>query len=145
MLTEIEWWGGLLFIWLAFCYITMYEEYKDEPKFEVGFLSTNIAFFTSATVLSLYFYTLDTQLIQHIYLGAIALGILSTVLMFFWPGTESMKYKVAAKQKSSEDEKEIGKVFEILGAMIFFLPVIASFGLGAYKSREFLDGFPFLN
>lgn len=140
MLTEIEWWGGLLIIWLVFCYAIIYKEYSDEPKLELGFLSTSVAFFSAGVMLALYFYTLDSQLMQYIYIGFIGFGMLSTVLMFFWPETESMKSKALAKQ--SDDEEEIGKVYEILGQAIFFFPIIASFGLAFYKASAFFDSFP---
>jgi len=135
MLTEIEWWGGLLIIWLVLCYFVIYKEYAEKPKFEVGFLSTGIAFSSAVIVLALYFYTFDLKIMQYLYLCFIGIGILSTVFMFLWP--ESVESSGLTEQNKNEDEEDIGKVYEIMGQVMLFFPIVTSFGLAFYKVSTF--------
>ena len=42
MLTEIEWWGGLLFIWIAICYRVAYKDYMNAGKLSPMFLASGV-------------------------------------------------------------------------------------------------------
>ncbi len=144
MLTEIEWWGGLLFIWWWFCYSMAFKGYKDEPKFEVSFLAMNMAYLAAAIVLALYFYALENQTTQTIYVGAICIGVLATIIMFVWPETEESKAKTAAEKKEDGDEGEVSTVINVLAQVILGFPLAVSFGLGLYKSSGFVGALAFL-
>ena len=141
MLTEIEWWGGILFIWIAFSFITMHKEYSGEPKFEVGFVTFVLNYLLAAIVLALYFYVLESQLVKQLYIGSVTIGICFVAIWFFWPVKESVK----ENNESQEEAEEGGIGMEILGNLIILFPILVSFGLGAYKSLSFLDSLPFLN
>lgn len=129
MLTEIEWWGGILFIWFVICYKMVCGE--QEKKLSVDFFAFNFSFISSAAVLALYFYPLETPVLKQIYLILLIIALFSTLLMLFWPESE--------QESSDKDDEEIGLFYEILGQSIFFFPVFASFGLGVYKSRHIVD------
>ena len=125
MLTEIEWWGGLLFIWIAICYRVAYKDYMAAGKLNPMFLVFNLFFLTAGFVLALYFYALDSATVKLVYLGVLALGIVSGGLAMFWPAGEE-------EQKAAEEE--LGAVVSTLAGVILFLPLLVSLVLGLVKS-----------
>ena len=124
MLTEIEWWGGLLFIWIAICYRIAYKEYMAGGKFSPMFLTYNIAFLSTGIVLALYFYALQGSA-GLFYLGTLALAIVSCGMMVFWPAPE---------EEQKEVEEELGKAVSMLAGVILFFPLLTSLALGLVKS-----------
>lgn len=134
MLTEIEWWGGILFIWFVLCYLLAHKEYPN--KWSVDYFSFNIAFVAAAFILALYFYPLESPTSQYLYLAVLAIGLLASILMFFWPESEEAK---ATLNEKSDDDEEIGAFWETLGQIIFFFPVVASLALGLYKSIDIIN------
>ncbi len=140
MLTEIEWWGGLLFIWMASCYAMVYSTFGSRVKFGLDFISTHLAFICAAFVLAVFFYPIETESWQYVYIGLIGLGVIATLLFAFLPDTE------AEESSSQEDDVEVSededvekeKGFEIAAQLILFFPLIASFSLGIYKSSGFI-------
>jgi len=140
MLTEIEWWGGLLFIWLGFCFIMMRNEFSDEPRFGVGYLTLHTAYLSVGVLLAVYFYPLNTPLQQHIYLGILVAAAVFNLVCAFWPDSESMKAKAA---EIDDDESGIGTT--IFGLALFLTPVLAVFALAVYKSLEFQVLLTYLN
>lgn len=140
MLTEIEWWGGLLFIWLGFCYVMMLKEFNDEPRAGVGFLSLQGAYLGVGILLAMYFYALDTPLLQNMYLGTLVAAAIFNLAFAFWPDSESMKAKNA---ETDDDEYGIGTT--IFSWVLFWPPILAVFTLAAYKSLEFQVFVDYLN
>ena len=124
MLTEIEWWGGLLFIWIAICYRIAYKEYMAGGKVSLMFLTFNLAFLSTGIVLALYFYALEGGS-GLFYIGALAIAIVSCGLMVFWPASE---------EDAKEAEEELGKVVSALAGIILFFPLLTSLVLGLVKS-----------
>ena len=125
MLTEIEWWGGLLFIWIAICYRLAYKDYLNAGKLSPMFLVFNMFFVTTGFVLALYFYALESGGVKLIYLGVLAAGLVSAGLAMFWPADEE-------EQKAVEEE--IGPVVSALAGVILFFPLLISLLLGLIKS-----------
>jgi hypothetical protein len=143
MLTEIEWWGGLLFIWMGLLYYWLGKAYKEDSM--LAFLVSTIAHISAATVLALFFYTLDTPTIQYVYVGAIVLGIPLSILMFWWPDKDEEDSESPDGKESEEDEEEDSKGLEILANLLLYTPIVVTFGLGIYKASEFREILPFLN
>jgi hypothetical protein len=143
MLTEIEWWGGLLFIWLGFLYYWVGKAYKEESM--LAFMVATVAFIASAIVLALFFYPLDTPTIRYVYVGAIGLGIPVAIVMFWWPDAEEEDSETPGEKDAEEDEEGDSKGLEIAANLLLYTPVVITFGLGIYKAREFTDILPFLS
>ena len=109
MLTEIEWWGGLLLIWLSLSIYTFYLGYKeDRQKIGIDVLASYVAFVCAAGVFALYFYPLESLLFQKIYAAVIVIGILMLLIMNVWPSPEGETQEI----DDTEDE-EIGLIFNI--------------------------------
>lgn len=127
MLTEIEWWGGLVFIFMAFSFVMLYDGIRDEPKYQVTYLSVIVAYLSSAILLALYFYKLELMALQYAYSATFIIGLIATLIIKFWPETELMK----AKEESDDDEATVGEV--LLGDVIVFSPLIISLVLAGFK------------
>lgn len=145
MLTEISWWGGLLFLWFAMSYTFVKNEFnKEDSRVSAEKIIFNLTFACSAIILALYFYPLESILMQQGYLASVTLALLSLILMFAWPDSDKGEgEELAAKKKDNEqpkeeDEEELGLIYELLGQGILLLPIIISIALGAYKSLEFV-------
>ena len=133
MLTEIEWWGGLLFIWIAICYRLAYREYLGSGGFSLSFTVFNLAFLCTGFILALYFYRLDGGIIGLAYLGVLVLGIVACGLAVFWPADES-----GDGGDEDDEEEEIGPVASALAGVILFFPLLVSLLLGLFKSVEII-------
>ena len=140
MLTEIEWWGGLLFIWLGFCFIMMRNEYSDERTIGVGYLTLHTAYLSVGVLLAMYFYPLDTPLQQHIYLGTLVAATVFNLVFASWPDSELIKAKAAEL-----DENESGIGTRIFGLVLFLTPVLTVFALAVHKCLEFQVLLTYLN
>ena len=140
MLTEIEWWGGLLFIWLGFCFIMMRNEYSDERTIGVGYLTLHTAYLSVGVLLAMYFYPLDTPLQQHIYLGTLVAATVFNLVFASWPDSELIKAKAAEL-----DENESGIGTTIFGLVLFLTPVLTVFALAVHKCLEFQVLLTYLN
>ncbi len=137
MLTEIEWWGGLLFIWIAICYRLAYREYLGSGGFSLSFTVFNLAFLCTGFILALYFYRLDGGIIGLAYLGVLVLGIVACGLAVFWPADESGDAAAGGGDEDDEEE-EIGPVASALAGVILFFPLLVSLLLGLFKSVEII-------
>ena len=125
MLTEIEWWGGLLFIWIAICYRVAYKDYMNAGKLSPMFLVFNLFFVATGIVLALYFYALESGGIKIVYLAVLAVGLVSAGLAMFWPADE---------EDQQAAEEELGPIVSALAGVILFLPLLISLLLGLVKS-----------
>lgn len=128
MLTQIEWWGGLLIIWMVLAYSAIYKDLMHESKLDLTFLLTTLVHVIAIGVLAAYFYSLESDTSQLIYIGAIGAGLLITLYLFFAPGSEDQE------EIATGEDEEVGKGYEIAGQMILFLPLLVSLGLGGYKA-----------
>ncbi len=75
MLTEIEWWGGLLYLCGALAYWITYKEIG--MKWALDYIGFHLAFLTSAVLLALYFYELNSPLLQKLYVGLTVMALVS--------------------------------------------------------------------
>jgi hypothetical protein len=143
MLTEIEWWGGLLFIWLALVYYMIHKEGEWDSKLEL--IVINIVYLSCSIVLALYFYALGTPTMQYIYLGALGLGIPFSILLFFLQRIDPEDSETADKEEAKEDDEEDGSAHLMAANVILYTPIVVALGLGIYKAREFTEILPFLS
>lgn len=133
MLTEIEWWGGLIFIWLGFCYWATYTAHK-EHLFDLDVLMAHICFLASGSLLAMYFYELNSHLLQNIYMGLLLLAIVTFLLSVFLPDPQERK-----EQAEADGEPAATKMEELLGTVVLLIPMLIIFSLAAYKSMNYLD------
>lgn len=135
MLTEIEWWGGLIFIWMLVSFVFFYSDMKHEPKYKVPFLAFIFSYFCAAILLALYFYEIESLMIQKAYLGVFALGLLSTLIIVVWPETERMKANEIA-EKAEVDYEESGKLALFIGEGLILFPLMISLCLTYLKLKN---------
>lgn len=131
MLTEIAWWGGLVFIYWALCYWFLIKEW-DTPV-DLSYLSMHAAFISSAIVLALYFYPLGGAGMKYVYLGSVGVAVITILLLFFLPDSEAVKKAKAEDADEAEDEEDEAGL-EFLGQVLLFAPVFVMVLLGLYKS-----------
>lgn len=136
MLTEIAWWGGLIFIWWALCYWMLIKEW-DTPV-DLSYISMHAAFISTAAVLALYFYPLEAMVMKYVYLASLGISIVAILLLFFLPESEAVKQAEADKAEEAKDEEgeeeEAEAGLELLGQIILFAPLFITVLLGLYKS-----------
>jgi hypothetical protein len=130
MLTEIEWWGGLLFLWWAACYWLTVE--SNEGGITVDGIMSHVAFTLSAVVLALYFYPLEGTLTKQLYVGSLVIGVVALIIVFVWPGSDESD--ADGEKTAGEDEDE--DKYAWLGYLVFAFPMIVSFSLGLVKSMD---------
>ena len=107
MLTEISWWGGLLFLWFAMSYTFVKNEFnKEESKVSAEKVIFNLTFTCSAIILALYFYPLESILMQQGYLASVTVALMSLILMFTWPDSVKSEEELVAKKEDNEQAKE---------------------------------------
>lgn len=135
MLTEIEWWGGLLFIWLAFAYYMMAKEYLEQGDFDVRDVLLHASYLLVAVLLTAYFYVLKTPLMQQSYVGVFVVGGLISLAWSFWPESDS-------DDDTAEDEED--RLVGIVSFVLVPLPLLIVYALAAWKSYAYLDQLPFL-
>lgn len=135
MLTEIEWWGGLIFVWLGLCYWSIYATCK-EHSFDLDILMTHICFLVSGSLLAMFFYELSSNLFQNIYVGLLLFAIITFLLMMFLPDSQERKEKSEAN-----GEPPATKAEELLGTVVLGMPMLIIYGLAGYKSMNYLANF----
>jgi hypothetical protein len=145
MLTEISWWGGLTFLWLAMSFSFVKKQYTEmDTGITVDQAAFHLTFISSATILALFFYPLQSVLVQQGYLVLIVLALLSSILMYAWPGKDDeediQENKLEKEDDQPEEEEELGLIYELLGQGIILLPIIIAISLGAYKSIDIVKG-----
>lgn len=144
MLTEIEWWGGLLFIWGGLCYWLVAR--GEDGVAGMYAIITHLAFTSAAGLLALYFYPLATPALSYLYLGLLAAGLLGLLGAFFWSGKEDDDdaSSDAAPAAGEDSGEEISGREELVGQLIFFLPLVIAWLLGAYKAYGLVRGLGWL-
>jgi len=133
MLTNIEWWGGLILIWLCLCFYFILVAFKEEKHSIVETVSTYIAFFCAVAVFSLYFYPLESSLIKQAYLWISLLGTLMTLLMFLWPDPRK------EESDAEPEEEDVGPVLLKIIEVLIVLPFVICFIFAAYKIKDTLN------
>jgi predicted permease len=138
MLTEIAWWGGLIFLWWAFCYWFLVKEWDE--KRDLSFFSMHASFIFSAIILALYFYPLQSPGMQYFYLGSLGVAIIATLLMIFFPESEQDTEEEQQAETSNETDEEDETALELLAQVILFSPLIIACLLGLFKSFHIAKG-----
>lgn len=163
MLTQIEWWGGLIFVLGAAAYrlVMGATEKSDEGiSWYRGFMH---AFFVlPAMVLAAYFYPLHSAWLQYAYLGVLGASLLIVAAMLVQEFMGDGHDEAAANQgaatsgptmREGEEGEEAGTaprkaaqahgealeddsgwLATVLGALVLYSPVFVVCGLGCYKA-----------
>lgn len=137
MLTEIEWWGGLLFIWGALAFWTLLHFSGENRWFNALSAST---FALTGLVFALYFYELQQPLLRYVFLAAAALAGAS-LLVFMWffiRGTGDDEEADSTKTASEDDEEDPWWV-TALGSVWLLTPLLLPFALVGWKSWAVLQ------
>ncbi len=66
MLTQIEWWGGLLIIWLCVSFRLLWTAFQERGKLATDAVFSLIAFLCLVTVFALYIYTIENVVLQRV-------------------------------------------------------------------------------
>jgi|EP01030_Chromulinospumella_sphaerica_P009730 hypothetical protein len=94
MLTEIEWWGGVLFIVGAVVYRMAIGALDKDAGFDANRLLSHVFFLAPAVVLAGYFYPLERPGLRYAYLGVLAVALLAMVTtlgMEIWDNVQTAK------------------------------------------------------
>jgi len=148
MLTEIEWWGGLIFCWGAAMYWLLQKE--SDLLSETDQILINGVFFSSAATLALYFYDLPSDIAMMCYLGLTALGILLLLVTLFVP-TDDLDIELEVKKElalqrgeipqeedDSQDANEPKPWVAWLSTFASFAPSTVALTLGSFKAYPFI-------
>lgn len=132
MLTEISWWGGLLFLWWAVTYRMAL--HSRSPFTSVSIFATYLVFAAVAVLLALYFYPLTQTWLQYAYIGCLGLAVLAFLVAMFWPETD--------EEDEEEEEEESGySGWTLVGNIVLYGPQVIPALLAASKCWELAKGF----
>jgi hypothetical protein len=164
MLTEIEWWGGLLFVVGAVVYRMTIGALDKDTGFDANRLISHLFFLAPAVVLAGYFYPLDRPALRYGYLAALAVALLAVaaiMAMEVWDHLAAAKSDDAANAGaperaaqpahdaletrmqgvasaddggSEESEEPVGTLYTLLGMVFMYSPVLIVCALGCYKA-----------
>jgi hypothetical protein len=152
MLTEIEWWGGLIFVLGAITHrlVTGALDKKDEGidwhRWQMhGF------FVLPAVVLAGYFYPLAGPGLQYAYLSVLGAALLLVAVMLVQEVTgdagegsaettaEAASGAAAAGAAQADDESP-GWLMTLIGVVVLYSPVLLACGLGCAKAWPMVQG-----
>lgn len=136
MLTQIEWWGGVIFVLGALAYrLVLGALEKGEGDDGYRWLM-RLFFVLPGVLLAGYFYPLEGTGLQYAYLVVLAVALLAVAGVLVQEVTgdaESDKDKAAKAGEGSEDE-EPGWLMTIVGVAVLYSPVLAACGLACHKA-----------
>jgi len=136
MLTQIEWWGGVIFVLGALAYrLVLGALEKGEGDDGYRWLM-RLFFVLPGVLLAGYFYPLERLALQYAYLGVLGVALLAVAGVLVQEVTgdaESDKDKAAKAGEGSEDE-EPGWLMTIVGVAVLYSPVLAACGLACHKA-----------
>ena len=151
MLTQIEWWGGLIFVVGALTYRMVMGalEPHDEgiPWYR---LQMHAFYLLPAVVLAGYFYPLERAALQYAYLTVLGASLVMVLVMLAQelmgdtsedeatpaeaPGAMGEATKPAAEAEASDGWASV------LGAVVLYSPVLVACGLGCAKAWPMVQG-----
>ncbi|WP_462389642.1 hypothetical protein [Acidovorax sp. Q11] len=152
MLTEIEWWGGLIFVLGAITHrlVTGALDKKDEGidwhRWQMhGF------FVLPAVVLAGYFYPLAGTGLQYAYLGVLGAALLLVAVMLVQEvigdagegsaeTTAEAASGAAAAGAAQADDESPGWLMTLIGVVVLYSPVLVACGLGCAKAWPMVQG-----
>ena len=131
MLTQIEWWGGLIFVVGALTYRMVIGalEPQDEgiPWYR---LQMHAFYLLPAVVLAGYFYPLERAALQYAYLTVLGASLVMVLVML---AQELMGDTSEDEAPPAEAEASDGWA-SVLGAVVLYSPVLVACGLGCAKA-----------
>lgn len=147
MLTQIEWWGGLIFVVGALTYrMVMGALEKKDEGISWYRLQMHAFYLLPALVLAGYFYPLEQLALQYAYLAMLGASLVIVVVMLVQEmtgdsGEGDQKDKVdkrgeggEAKPAEEGDDEEPGWLMSVVGALVLYSPVLVACGLGCAKA-----------
>lgn len=153
MLTQIEWWGGVIFVLGALTWrLVMGALEKKEEGIDWYRWFMRLFFLLPGAVLAGYFYPLERRELQYGYLVLLGMALVVVLAMLFQeitgdaPEDEADKqgtHKTAKAGREGEEEKEeqqqtedeeSGWLATVLGALVLYSPVLVACGLGCHKA-----------
>lgn len=150
MLTEIEWWGGLIILWAigVYRYLSQTDELHEEPETDLGYYLFNTILLLSIATVSLYFYSLDSAISLLVYQVLLGLLILISLALLVWdridtfrPDEEGSSDTDIEKNENSDsiesggddDPEDVGVIYTVIGHVFLYTPTYVAIALGATK------------
>ncbi len=153
MLTQIEWWGGVIFVLGALAY-RMVMGALDRPAQGIPWyrIMMHVFFLAPAVLLAGYFYPLTPPALQYGYLALLAVSLLVVAVMLVQEmvgdsgpsedeGGDPKKGLEKATEKGrggeaadADDSDEPGWLLTLVGAIVLYSPVLAACGLACTKA-----------
>ncbi len=137
MLTQIEWWGGLIFVVGARTYRmvmgALETEYEGIPWYR---LQMHAFYLLPAVVLAGYFYPLERTALQYAYLAVLGASLVMVLVMLAQELTGDTSEDEAPP---AEAEASDGWA-SVLGAVVLYSPVLVACGLGCAKAWPMVQG-----
>ncbi|MBO9680508.1 MAG: hypothetical protein J7556_19925 [Acidovorax sp.] len=153
MLTQIEWWGGVLFVLGALAYrMVMGVLEASETGISWHRLAMHVFFLAPAGVLAGYFYPLERNGLQYGYLAVLGASLLAVAAVLVQeiaggPSADegdhsALPEAVHATQEGNGAQEgyqepgseEPGKLMSLVGAAVLYSPVLVACGLGCAKA-----------
>lgn len=134
MLTEIQWWGGLVIIWAALTLRYLTQETREDR----GYYWTTIVLYVSAGLFfALYFYPLLVPVQTYPYLVLLALALLSVVVHLYL----SLRASTDEQDEGStaDEEDEGGVLVSLLGYALIYGPVVTCLLIGGVRVPEVMQ------
>lgn len=134
MLTEIQWWGGLVIIWAALTLRYLMQESEEDRSY---YWTSIIVFVSAGLFFALYFYPLLAPLQRYAFLGLLAVALVSLLSHLFlsWHGSTGEQEQVPAQV---DEVEEGGAWASLLGYAFIYGPVLACLLIGAVRVPEVL-------
>ena len=136
MLTQIEWWGGVIFVLGALAYRLVLGALEKGEGYDWYRWLMRLFFVLPGVLLAGYFYPLERLALQYAYLGVLGdalLAVAGVLVQEVTGDAESDKDKAAKAGEGSEDE-EPGWLMTIVGVAVLYSPVLAACGLACHKA-----------
>lgn len=147
MLTQIEWWGGLIFVVGVLTHrMVMGALEKKDEGISWYRLQMHAFYLLPALVLAGYFYPLEHVALQYAYFVALSASLLIVVVMLVQEMTgdsgegndkatqDKREEGGEAKPAAEGDDEEPGWLMSVVGALVLYSPVLAACGLGCVKA-----------
>lgn len=137
MLTQIEWWGGLIFVVGALTYRMVMGALETEDEGIPWYrLQMHAFYLLPAVVLAGYFYPLERTALQYAYLAVLAASLVMVLVMLAQELTGDTSEDEAPP---AEAEASDGWA-SVLGAVVLYSPVLVACGLGCAKAWPMVQG-----
>ncbi len=137
MLTQIEWWGGLIFVVGALTYRMVMGALETEDEGIPWYrLQMHAFYLLPAVVLAGYFYPLERTALQYAYLAVLGASLVMVLVMLAQELTGDTSEDEAPP---AEAEASDGWA-SVLGAVVLYSPVLVACGLGCTKAWPMVQG-----